>query len=231
MGKPLPNGGGDDLRPEDGDRANAVVTGQFTAAGQVSSPIPIYGAFNVVMYGVLAGSLILGDGTAKASFDDTDSLAAGLVAGAGIRTDSDVLPAGATFASVGHDGNDTVNVGGLTTVQLGGLTTSQIAGLTAGTIEVELTGIGIVPTATIVLERSFDGGETWIPCNVGSVGQPAEYEFGSSGITNPVSFVVGEPEVVINYRLNCTSFTSGVPLEYRISTTGLAALAWGVTPI
>lgn len=222
MGKPLPSGGGDSTRPPQGDRANAVVSGAFTAAGQVSQPFPFYGAFNVVMYGVATVTLITKAASAVATVSDTGSMVAGLSAGNGVNAAS-IVPAGAVIASL-----TTAHVGGMTTVTLGGLTTTQIAGLTVASVSAAITGIGITPTATVVLERSFDGGATWVPCGVGGLGQAAVYDFGSSGIDNPVSVVLAEPEMVVNYRLNCTAFSGVVPLNYRVSTTGGAAVSWAV---
>lgn len=78
--------------------------------------------------------------------------------------------------------------------------------------------------ATIRLERSFDGGTTWIVCGVGGGGGQAIYTTGTD-----ISIVVSEPEKGVLYRLNCTAYTSGT-LNYRFSTSGLAAMSQGVPP-
>ena len=78
---------------------------------------------------------------------------------------------------------------------------------------------------TVRLERSFDGGTTWIVCGVGGSGAQAVWS--SSGTGSDVSVVVGEPEKGVAYRLNCTAFSSG-PINYRLSTTGAAALSLAV---
>lgn len=78
---------------------------------------------------------------------------------------------------------------------------------------------------TVELERSFDGGTTWIVCGVGGSGQQAKYT--SAGTGSDVSIVVGEPEQGVVYRLNCTAWTSG-PINYRFSTTGGAAMSLAV---
>ena len=62
--------------------------------------------------------------------------------------------------------------------------------------------------ATLVLECSFDG-STWIPSNQSAF--PAQQPF-----ARPLSFPVTECEHGVNYRLTCSSFTSG-PINYRIS--------------
>lgn len=79
---------------------------------------------------------------------------------------------------------------------------------------------------TVRLERSFDGGTTWIVCGVGGNGAQASYTTTTGA---DVSIVVSEPEEGVCYRLNCTAYTSGT-INYRFSTSGLAAMAWGVPP-
>ena len=78
-------------------------------------------------------------------------------------------------------------------------------------------------SATIRLERSFDGGTTWYICGVGGSGAQAIYSTANSD----VSLVVGEPEKGVLYRLNCTVFASG-PVNYRFSSTGAAAVSLAI---
>lgn len=62
--------------------------------------------------------------------------------------------------------------------------------------------------ATLRLERSFDGGTTWLPVtNEGGTVR---------SWTAPVSTSFTEEELSVMYRLNCTAWTSGVA-EWRIS--------------
>jgi len=79
------------------------------------------------------------------------------------------------------------------------------------------TGSNVTYVGSVQLERSFDGGSTWIVCNVGGSGQMAIYSAGT-----PISTSFGEPEREVLYRFNCTAYTSG-EINYRISTTGGAA--------
>src|SRR5262249_46751234 len=76
-------------------------------------------------------------------------------------------------------------------------------------------GSGYQPgTFTAQLERSFDGGSTWIGCNVG---------FGNlASFSNafPFSLAFGDPEECVLYRINTLTFTSTPTVNYRISTTG-----------
>jgi len=79
------------------------------------------------------------------------------------------------------------------------------------------TGSAVNYSGSVQLERSFDGGSTWIVANVGGSGQMAIYSAGT-----PISTSFGEPESEVLYRLNCTAYTSGT-INYRISATGGAA--------
>lgn len=87
------------------------------------------------------------------------------------------------------------------------------------------TGASIQYAATVQLERSFDGGGTWVVCNIGSNGELAIWSAGT-----PVSLTFGEPEKNVLYRLNCTAYASGV-INYRISQTGGAAESLAIGPL
>ena len=76
------------------------------------------------------------------------------------------------------------------------------------------TGAGVTFSATVNIERSFDGGSTWLLCNIGGSGTLAQYSAGT-----PVSLTFGEPEKQVRYRLNTIIYTSGT-INYRISQTG-----------
>ena len=77
-------------------------------------------------------------------------------------------------------------------------------------------------TGTVRLERTFDGGTTWVVCGIGGDGTQAVWSTGTD-----VSVVAGEPEKGVAYRLNCTAFTAG-PINYRMSATGAASLSLAV---
>lgn len=62
--------------------------------------------------------------------------------------------------------------------------------------------------ATVALERSFDGGVTWVNCS--------KADGTANSFTAPVSLVCLEPEPGVLYRLNCTAFTSGT-VNWRLS--------------
>lgn len=61
---------------------------------------------------------------------------------------------------------------------------------------------------TVHMERSFDGGTTWVDYT-----SPNNNAFTWTGA---ISTVGEEPEVGVLYRLDCTAFTSGT-INYRIS--------------
>jgi hypothetical protein len=80
-------------------------------------------------------------------------------------------------------------------------------------------------TGTVRLERTFDGGTTWIVCGIGGDGTQAIWATGTD-----VSVVAGEPEKGVAYRLNCTALAAG-PINYRLSGTGQAALTLAVASV
>lgn len=93
------------------------------------------------------------------------------------------------------------------------------------------TGATITFNGTIQMERSFDGGQTWIVGNIGGAGFLAQWTGAAVG---PVSLTFGEPEKNVLYRLNCTAFTSvlgGGTINYRISQTGGAAESLAIGPL
>ena len=73
------------------------------------------------------------------------------------------------------------------------------------TLTATLSGFG---TATVRLERSFDGGSSWK-----TVSKP---DLTAASFTADVDGVGEEPEIGLLYRFNCTAFTAG-PIAYRIS--------------
>lgn len=87
------------------------------------------------------------------------------------------------------------------------------------------TGAGVTFTGSVQIERSFDGGRTYVLCNIGGGGQLAVYTAGT-----PVSLTFGEPEKQVLYRLNCTILSAG-NINYRISQTGGANEALAIGPL
>ena len=81
------------------------------------------------------------------------------------------------------------------------------------------TGAGVTYSGSIQIERSFDGGGTWVVANSGGGGSLAIFAAGT-----PVSIAFGEPELGVLYRLNCTTYSSGT-INYRISSSGAATMA------
>lgn len=79
--------------------------------------------------------------------------------------------------------------------------------------------------ATVQIERSFDGGATFLACNIGGNGQVASYV----DLTT-VQLTFGEPEKNVLYRLNCLEYTAGT-INYRFSQTGGAAESLAIGPL
>ena len=89
-----------------------------------------------------------------------------------------------------------------------------------GTFNFSLTGTF---TATVRLEKTFNGGSTYVPVvniNTGSI----------VALTSPGAVVVGEPERGVAYRANCTAYTSGT-IAYRFSASGLMAQSEGAQTV
>lgn len=79
------------------------------------------------------------------------------------------------------------------------------------------TGPALTWSGTVEFERSFDGGATWICCNLSS-GALAQYTGG------PVNTSWNEPERGVCYRFNCTAYSSGT-INYRMSQTSGGAMS------
>jgi hypothetical protein len=179
--------------------------------------------------------------TAAAAITDlarTDGLVGATVSGPGIPSGTTVLAIAVTAIPATADNPQGV----LGTVQLSALPTASTVdpnkpdafsfARTANAITTTgadasaiFTGAEIVYSGTIQLERSFDGGSTFLPANIGGAGALAQWNAGT-----PVSLVFGEPEKQVLYRLNCIAYASGV-INYRFSETGGAAESLAIGPL
>lgn len=215
MGKPLTPAANPTVgTPPVGDQATTVVAGSFTAAGQVSQPIVIYGSFNVAIWLSLVDELT----TAAASATATVNSGTGVTAGQSIN--STLVPPGTVVAAVST-----------TTITLGGLTNAQIAAIAAGTdANATFTGAGVSGDVTVQLEKSFDGGATWLVVNQDKNGTACRWELASAHINNAVDFTQSETaERGVAYRLTCPAYASGTA-NYRISNTSWGA-STGTPPV
>lgn len=97
--------------------------------------------------------------------------------------------------------------------------------VTTGAVASTFTGAGVLFNATVNLERSFDGGQTWVLCNSGGAGFIAQFVGDGSSTGAPISVAFGDPEAAMLYRINCTVYgtNTNIAIKYRISTTGQAA--------
>lgn len=209
MGIPAPNGVAASGLPPKGDQANAVLSGTILAVGP-TAPFAFRGPMNLVLYASINTALTTTADSAAASVVS----ATGLAAGDAIYSPAGLVPAGATVGALSG-----------TNVTLGLPTNTQLAQVAGGTDNAAIfTGAAITFNATVQLERSFDGGSTWIVCNQGSSGALAQWT------TGPISLTFGEPEKNVLYRLNCTAYSSGT-INYRISQTGGAAESLAIGPL
>lgn len=212
MGQPAPFGVAASGKPPAGDQANAVLAGTITALG-VTAPFAFRGPMNLFLYASINTALTTIAGNTAA----TVASGTGLVAGVAIYSPGGLVPPG-TVATVVSGTN-------LTLFEPPNDSASQIlAGTDNGAI---FTGAGIAWTGTVQLERSYDGGNTWIVCNLGAAGALAQWTAG------PISLTFGEPEKQLFYRLNCIAYTNvaGLTINYRISQTGGAAESLAIGPL
>lgn len=75
---------------------------------------------------------------------------------------------------------------------------------------------------TLQVERSLDGGSTWVCANIGGSGQPAQF----ANPAAPINVSFAEPEAGALYRVNATAFSTLVTnttCTYRWSATGQAS--------
>jgi hypothetical protein len=205
MGIPAPAGTGASGTPAPGDQANAVVSGIFTALG-TTRPFSFYGPFNVVLYASITSALT----TTKGS--NTASVASGTGIAAGQSIKSANVPPGTTWASFS-------GTSGTLAFPPGQTSAAVVTGTDAGA---SYTGSTINYTGSVQLERSFDGGYTWVVCGVGGSGTQAVFVGGGA-----ISVLAAEPERGVLYRLNCTALSAN-NINYRLSATGVAALSLAV---
>jgi hypothetical protein len=103
-------------------------------------------------------------------------------------------------------GNDTAAQGG---VLIAGTFASAVpsgAATIYGSFNVSLWGTF---AATAQLQRTFDGGATWLAVSSDPAGDPLQW-------TAPASLTWTEVEKQVGYRLACTAWTSGT-VSYRVS--------------
>ena len=207
MGKPLPASVGASGAPAAGDQANAVITGQITAVGP-TNPFAFRGTFNVAIYATVNTTLTATAGSAAA----TVASATGLAAGDAINSPAGVVPPGTTIGALAGTAVTLAFPPNFAAANVAG-------GADAGAL---FTGNAVNYSGSVQLERSFDGGVTWLVCGVGGQGAQAVWAAGT-----PISVTVSEGERNVAYRLNCTAYVSGV-INYRISQTGAAATSLDV---
>lgn len=178
------------LTPTSPDVAQSLISGSFAAAGP-SAPFVLDGKnqggfFNAALWGTKATTVTTTSGSVTA----TVASATGLAVGQTIQSAN--IPAGTTIAG------------------LSGTTVTLSAAATADGAGTAFTAVGAAFAAVIQLERSFDGGATYIAAGIDANGNPASYTD-----TN-ISLTVKDSERNVLYRWNCITYTSGTP-NYRIS--------------
>ncbi len=204
MGIPLPANSATTGAPPAYDQANAVIQGTMAAIGP-SASFAFFGGFNVSIWGSRTTTLT----TTNASLTAAVGATTGLAVGQTIISAN--VPAGSTIGAIA--GSD------ITIALPPGFTSADIVSATAAAVVFQST----VTVATVQLERTFDGGVTWVVCSLpDTAGTPTVF-------TNPTSASIyrEEWERAVGYRLNATAYTSGAAVNYRISQTGSLATVTG----
>ena len=95
--------------------------------------------------------------------------------------------------------------------------TANAITVTGADANATFTGATITWTGAAQLEKSYDGGNTYIVVSEGPTGAMTQWGGGT-----PVSALFSECERNVLYRVNCTAFSGANSLNYRISTSGAA---------
>ena len=185
--------------PGNAEEASKVVSGVFTAIGPsgtgtiyggvssgTSVPPTFAGLVNVAVWGTITATTIT---TTATSTSATVSSATGLVVGQTIS-------------------NPNVVAGTTITVISGTTLTLSVAAIGTATLAAAVFS-GTTFSGTVQLERSFDGGATFVPVSEDTTGTAASYTAAFNG-------QIYEAEHQIFYRWNCTAYSSG-NINYRIS--------------
>jgi len=190
--------------PASNDQADSVLQGTITAVGATGG-FSVFGPFNFTLWGTVATALTTTNGTTSASVSSGTGISAGMT----VISPAGNVPLGTTWATFSGTSGTLAFPPGFTSANVVSGTDS---GATFATVAV---------TATVQLERTHDGGATWIPAGIGGAGQQAIY-------TNPGGFTaqIVEVERGISYRVNCTAYSSGV-LHYRLSGTAIGKTTFG----
>ena len=162
------------------------LTGTLTAIGP-SNSTACYGNFNVNVWGSIAFTL---NTTLNSNSTTVTNAGSGLAVGQTINS---------TYVSAGSTA--IVVAGNSVTLS------SNATGTGASASVFEDTGF----TATVRVEKSYDGGVTWLAAN-----EPGTVT--AASFTAQASMEMFEPELGVYYRLNCTAYTSGT-INYRISAS------------
>lgn len=72
-------------------------------------------------------------------------------------------------------------------------------------------------TGTILVEKTYDGGTTWVPVAQDVAGTPASYSLALTA--SGINLTLCEIETQVAWRIRCTAYTSGT-LNYRLSQGG-----------
>lgn len=222
------------LTTTNGSTAFSVVSGTGLAPGSSVNSVNVPQGATVGTFAGVAGTLLFPILSERAAINSLNAVVTGIanttgLLGAGVSGTG--IAAGITVAAIvtpSVPGNNVVPaIPGVIRLSATPTVTNPAAELTFALTSNSVTtgtdaaavfaGTSVVYVGSVQLERTFDGGATWVVCNIGGSGDLAVYAAGT-----PVSLVVDEPESMVPYRINCTAYTSGL-INYRLSTTGASA--------
>jgi hypothetical protein len=173
--------------------------------------------------------------SASIAFTAAD-LASGLtlskLVGAAVSDPNSYFPSGVTVLGVGPDGLSVLTSAAPTTapttnapapIEFALTANSLVAGAdTAATFTGAATPVGAA-TTTFQIERSLDGGSTFVCANIGGSQQLAQFVTA----IGPLSVAFGDPEANALYRVNMLVYSAATnaTVNYRLSATGQAGLS------
>jgi hypothetical protein len=225
-----------------GSLSASVASGTGIAAGSSVESANVPAGTTWATFSGTSGTLALPSLTMRGNVETTVAKITGLVSTTGLvgaAVSGPGIPSSTTVSSVLQAADAANGVTGTVIISNTPTIATQankpepfVFALAAGAItsgadaDAVFTGASTTFTGSVQLERSFDGCSTWVVCNVGGGGTLAVYAAGT-----PVSFVFGEPEREVYYRLNMTVLSSGT-VNYRLSATGQAATSLAIaTPV
>lgn len=215
-----------------GDSVNSTLVPPGTTVATIVGTTFTFGFPTQTWRGVITkGAAAIGFGATTLN-GLLDGQALSTLVGSTVRDPNGYFPTGTTVIAVGANGTSVVTSVPPTSVP----TTSDtvpiefsltanalVAGADTGaTFTGATTPIGAA-TTSFQIERSLDGGATFVVANIGGSQQLAQF----TAVIGPLSVAFGDPEANALYRINVTvySASTNVTPNYRLSASGQAGMS------